>query len=379
MNRKVATIAPGTGRSRCRAVRLAAGARRSGFGALVVLSLCLARVAAASCTNPDGSCTEWLAVEPDQSVLVHRTHALDAPAPELVRAVLVVHGTNSDADNYFSRMIRAADEDGATGQTLIIAPLFRHSDVGAQAGELYWLNGSSSGHSWKQGDPSRTPGTAVSSFEVMDKLVAVVTDRERFPNLGAIVIAGHSAGGQYVQRYAAGTTIPEAYPHHHFVFVVANPSSFVYLDERRPVTGSVVDFSVPQTGCAYNRYKYGLESRNPYMNRLRVDAIREQYRSRITTYLAGEEDTDVDDPNLDTSCAADWQGAHRLQRATAYANYMQLFYPGEGHRLVPVPGVGHSSTSMFRSPEGRASIFVEAPDEEIRPNPPTDLVTGHPK
>lgn len=364
----LATIARGTGRT----VRVAT-ARRLGVCAFVVLSLCFARTGAASCTSPDGSCTEWLAMEPGQSVLVHRTHALDAPAPELVRAVLVVHGTNSDADNYFSRMIRAADDDGSTGETLIIAPLFRHSDASVREGELYWLNGSSSGHSWKQGDPSRTPGTAVSSFEVMDTLVSLVSDRERFPNLRVIAIAGHSAGAQYVQRYAAGTRAPEMYPQHHFVFVVANPSSYLYLDTRRPVTGSVIDFAVPQTACEYNRYKYGLDSRNAYMSSLNAEAIREQYRSHVMTYLAGEEDTDADDPNLDTSCAADWQGAHRLERAISYANYMELFHPARDHRLVLVPGVGHSSTGMFRSPEGRASIFAEVPAEEPRPNPPTDL------
>lgn len=367
----LATMACDTGQSCRRTMRLAP-ARRFGACAFVVLSLCLARTGAASCTNPDGSCTEWLEMEPGQSVLVHRTHALNAPAPELVRAVLVVHGTNTDADNYFSRMIRAADEEGVTAETLIAAPLFRNKDSGRD-GELYWLNGSSSGHSWKQGDPSRTSGTDVSSFEVMDKLVSVVSDRERFPNLRVVVIAGHSAGAQYVQRYAAGTRVPETYPDQHIAFVVANPSSFLYLDTRRPVKGSVVNFAVPQTSCSYNRYKYGLESRNAYMSSVNAEGIREQYRSHVVTYLAGEDDTDVDDPNLDTSCAANWQGAHRLERAIAYSNYMERFYPAPNHRLVRVPGVGHSSTRMFRSAEGRASLFIEAPDEESRPEPPTDL------
>ena len=113
-------------------------------------------------------------------------------------------------------------------------PGFDSPAESAQSGELYWLDGSSSGHSWKQGDPSNTPGTAVSSFEVMDHLLSMVTDRARFPNLRVITLIGHSAGGQYVQRYAAGTQAPASFAEHRFVFVVANPSSYLYLNGQRP-------------------------------------------------------------------------------------------------------------------------------------------------
>ncbi len=38
-------------------------------------------------------------------------------------------------------------------------------------------------------------------------------------------------------------------------------------------------------------------------------------------------------------------------------NYVNAQAPGNSHRLVTVPGVGHSNSAMFTSLDGRRAIF----------------------
>jgi hypothetical protein len=69
-------------------------------------------------------------------------------------------------------------------------------------------------------------------------MLGMLTDRELYPNMNKISILGHSAGGQMVQRYAITSLLAAAYDEDDIdwidmQFVVANPSSYTYLDERR--------------------------------------------------------------------------------------------------------------------------------------------------
>jgi pimeloyl-ACP methyl ester carboxylesterase len=334
-------------------------------------------MANAICTSADGSCTEWISVTNSHALQIHRTYPLDAVQSGVTRAVVVIHGTDSNADEYFSRMIGAAGVEGVVDETLVIAPLFRGSSDGAASNELHWSDSNSYLNNWRQGDQSANAD--VSSFTVLDSLLQRVADRSLFPNLRVITIAGHSAGAQFVQRYAAGTQAPNQFPDHAFTYVVANPSSYLYLDRRRPEAGSTTEFTEPSTTCTFNRYKYGLDNLNTYMSSVGATKITEQYPNRSVIYLAGELDNNPDDPDLSTSCRAMLQGPERFSRASAYANYIDNFYPTHFHQFTPVSGVGHSSTLMFRSPEGRGVIFAdeaEIPRLSLAPpSPPKNLRT----
>ena len=48
----------------------------------------------------------------------------------------------------------------------------------------------------------------VSSFAVLDALLQMLSDRQHWPALDLVVLAGHSAGGQFVQRYAVAGRAP---------------------------------------------------------------------------------------------------------------------------------------------------------------------------
>ena len=106
-----------------------------------------------------------------------------------------------------------------------------------QPGDAYW-NHSKPWGDWRAGahsDPASGHGQTVSSFQVLDTFLSLLSDPIRFPNLDKITMVGHSAGGQSVQRYAFSTLLPPTLrPGLTIRYVVANPSSYAYLDPRRP-------------------------------------------------------------------------------------------------------------------------------------------------
>ena len=104
---------------------------------------------------------------------------------------------------------------------------------------------------------------------------------------------GHSAGGQFVDRYAIGTPVASEPLPFRLKFIVSNPSSYLYLDERRPKLGQLDQFAVPaDANCeGYNDYLYGFEHRNPYLSVLSAESLRSQFLRRQVVYLLGEADT----------------------------------------------------------------------------------------
>ena len=41
----------------------------------------------------------------------------------------------------------------------------------------------------------------ISAFDFVDDILRMVADKKNFPNLKRIVVTGHSAGGQFANRY----------------------------------------------------------------------------------------------------------------------------------------------------------------------------------
>src|ERR1700686_3951836 len=89
-----------------------------------------AAVWAAPCITVAG-CTEWvtLAGGPSRS-LIYRTYSLDAPNPQIKRALVMVHGAGRDADNYFRTALAAAFLANALDDTEVIAPRFASNAAG---------------------------------------------------------------------------------------------------------------------------------------------------------------------------------------------------------------------------------------------------------
>src|SRR5213596_1190758 len=79
--------------------------------------------AAPTCTTATPTCTEWVALGsgPGRS-LIYRTRSLDARNENVRRALIMVHGTNRNADHYFSTAMSAAFLAGALEDTVVISP-----------------------------------------------------------------------------------------------------------------------------------------------------------------------------------------------------------------------------------------------------------------
>jgi hypothetical protein len=163
----------------------------------------------------------------------YRNVPLETPNAGVRRAVVVVHGLHRNAPGYFSYVVRAAESAGKLEETIVIAPHFKRRDE-APAGQLEW------GEKWKEGGLSTDQGNLVprrSSFAVVDRFLIALARRTSFPKLREIVVTGHSAGGQFVQRYAATSQIEPQLGGLPTRYVVANPSSYMYLNSRRWIGG----------------------------------------------------------------------------------------------------------------------------------------------
>jgi pimeloyl-ACP methyl ester carboxylesterase len=279
--------------------------------------------------------------------------------PQVTRAVIVIHGKLRNADVYFRTAQNARDAAHADPDaTLLIAPQFlatldtRVHDEPADL--LRWT-----GDAWMGGEAARAP-LPISSYEVLDAIVARLADRKLFPNLRLVVFAGHSGGGQVVQRYAvAGHNIAALTGEGIDVrYVVASPSTYAYFDAQRPnAQGVAAPFDAAQ--CPdFNQWKYGMDNRPPYLDNRTPAQLEAAYAARRIDYLVGGADDDPQQSALDKTCAAEAQGPQRVARAQAYYRYIQSRHPdGLKQSFHIVPGVGHDGSRMLTSVCALAAMF----------------------
>lgn len=207
---------------------------------VLLLAIPADAVWAAACTSATPACSESVAVGDGAARgIVYRTHPLDAKNDAITRALVVVHGQGRDAHNYFRHALAAGFLAGALENTVIVSPRFASNERNCRdtlsSQELNW--GCSGPDSWRSGGPA-AGSPALTSFDFADAILQRLARKEMFPNLKSIVLAGHSAGGQFTTRYAMANQLHErlGVP---VTYVVANPSSYTYLDSLRPTTSAV--------------------------------------------------------------------------------------------------------------------------------------------
>lgn len=323
---------------------------------LVLVCLLSATAWAAPCTTV-ANCAEWVTfgAGPARS-MVYRTFPLDGVNPQITRALIVIHGAGRDADNYFRTALAAAFLGGALEDTIVIAPRLAsnsgscHDDLSPN--EVSW---SCAGDSWRSGGTA-TNNEKLTSFDLTDEILRKVARKDVFPNLKAIVVSGHSAGGQYVDRYAMANTVHDSLgvP---VTYVVSNPSSYAYLDTSRPNPDSEFRSFPDSRNCTtFNQWPYGLEHRSGgYTAKESDDQLRRQLAARPVTYLLGEIDI-LPLGGFDSSCPAMAQGPTRLARGQAFAKYVNQKF-GARHTLTVVPLCGHNARCMFTAEPALPVLF----------------------
>ena len=318
---------------------------------------------AGACTKAVASCTEWVLLGGSRRMLVYTSYPLDGPDPRIVRALIMVHGANRNADHYFETSVAAAFLAGALGDTIVIAPRFAAGTDAVAAGEVLWPEGA---QDWRSGG-ALASAPNLTSFDAMDDILRILAERRRFPNLRTIVVAGHSAGGQFVTRYEMANRVHETLgvP---VSYVPANPSSYAWPSPVRPLpTGNAepagawreplgpdgehvnAQFTYgafdASNAADYDRWPMGLEHRTGYAARSTSQQLIQHLVQRPTTYLLGQLDV-LPLAGFDSRPVAMAQGPTRRARGEAYVTYLTSALGAKQHAMI-VPLCGHNDRCIF--------------------------------
>lgn len=333
----------------------------------------------APCVTATSTCTEWISGPSNPSrLLVYRSHPLRARNEHITTALIVVHGMNRNATDYFRSAVAAAFLAEALDCSVIIAPRFASSACKDKlaATEASWICELERRDSWRTGGPEDGTGK-LTSYDFMDELLRELASRDAFPNLKAIVLTGHSAGGMFVTRYQMANrvheslTVPVSY-------VVSNPSSYAYPDLLRPTASALpvtvaaaapgyqpavpanpppafVSYEGASSCTTFNDWPYGLNKRVGYTAEIPEEQLKKQLVTRPATYLLGDNDI-LPLGGFDTSCAAMAQGPTRLARGLAFHKKVTERL-GARHNVVIVPLCGHNNRCMYTSDVALPTLF----------------------
>jgi pimeloyl-ACP methyl ester carboxylesterase len=354
------------------------------FGLLVAA----ATVLGAPCTTESAHCTEWIMPAGQRTrLLIYRNYPLDTKNENITRALIFVHGINRDGDNHFRTALAAAFLADSLNNTVIVAPRFASNSTapGNQVGDCHdalatdeanWVCETQRADSWRFGG-GEVDNDKLTSFDFMDDIVRRLARKQVFPNLRSIVIAGHSAGGQFVIRYEMSNQVHDSISIP-ISYVVSNASAYTYVDDMRPTSTAMpkavaaaapgfqptgpavppppfVPYADAKNCVGFDHWPYGLKNRVGYASRLTDDELKKQLAARPTTYLLGEVDI-LPLGIFDTSCPAMAQGPTRLARGLAFSRYANEHH-GANHKAVVVPFCGHSARCMFTSDVALPLIF----------------------
>jgi pimeloyl-ACP methyl ester carboxylesterase len=288
------------------------------------------------------------------SIPIVTSHPLDKNNNETEYLIIMIHGGGLNAENSFEtaqKLIEALKIP--KDRFLVLAPQIIEGVKLGEKGLLFW------DRRFRGGGMSSSTGLnknlpSLSSFEVMDRLIDVSIKLN--PGIHRIIILGHSAGGQFVVRYAAINS------RHEFLkqqgvsirYVVANPASYPYLDETRYQFNSKGEILKTSRGelmnCpSYNKYKYGLEYLYGYAETLSPQIVRTRLLTRPVMFVLGTADTDRD-WSLDKSCEGDSQGKNRYERGLLYKHHLRPFVKNSSksqHIWLEIPKIGHNPTEML--------------------------------
>jgi pimeloyl-ACP methyl ester carboxylesterase len=311
-----------------------------------------------------------------------------SPSSLIDYVLIVIHGANRNADDYFCAATGAVQLQKTLygyQNVLVVAPHFLGSSDSVVKGRqqqkleddepsfLFWKDEGAG--PWRYGADAMGP-TPISSYTVLDTLVATILQALGSNDRTRITMAGHSSGGQMMQRWSLLTTTWDA---SRMRAVIANPSSFAYLTPLRYIYGRwqqpVLGNDGDKNSCTqYNQWEWGLDPGGPldvpYRRNVisNVSTLIGRLQHRSVTYLAGSADRcNVSDEKggwchshgLEMSCMDMLQGANRWERSARYYSSLRLLGIWKHHHRQFVKGVGHDHTLMFQSPVGLEALFGE--------------------
>jgi pimeloyl-ACP methyl ester carboxylesterase len=244
--------------------------------------------------------------------------------------IVAVHGWGGGAKDQTRLYNSLADNLSARGaKPVIVAPMFpvrnfiakkKMPDDGSAVWGGYWEVGEKGApaNDWRGGGDAY--GTRISSFDVIDRLLSILSDERLYPKIKRIVIVGFSAGGQVAGRYAA----------------------IGRCSVRKGVT---VDFAVIAPGFEFMLEKdvpwhYGLKNMPRYGAKLDERQIYANLSSRRVWRSCGTEDNRPSTPKNKWALR---QGPSRYDRHKRFEQYLKS-HPEWNSKVSfsDIPGVAHT-------------------------------------
>lgn len=180
---------------------------------------------------------------------------------------------------------------------------------------------------WRGGGDAN--GTELSSYDVIDIMLAKLSDVKLYPNLKRIALVGFSAGGQFVGRYVA-----------------VGKSEVREGIELRYVAMAPSTFLLPNPDDTWH---YGLKNRPRYSRNISEEQIMANLRSRRCLHACGS--ADILEKDLDQTPSAMAQGCNRYVR---FENFQKLVNSDPQWREVVTfhtfEGVAHQSLKTYVDP-----------------------------
>ncbi|SPO21084.1 uncharacterized protein UTRI_00561 [Ustilago trichophora] len=236
---------------------------------------------------------------------------------------------------------------------------------------------------WGDGSPAYEPlnSNRAGSFDALDAAVNFFLDRQRFPHLRKVVVAGFSLGAQLTNRYA--TFRNDTSEDSRITYWISSPNSFVYLTGDRPAKIGAACRST------YSEYKYGLNGTLPnyYMgssNRLGPSGMISRYLNRTIYYLVGMRDTSA---GLD-SCGPNSQGSGHLDKMWYWTQEVIPMLPGSTGKEGKMPSnnlvrfiqdTGHQDWKVITSDPGVETVWLKgwyANGTDAKTPPSNGVVAG---
>lgn len=342
--------------------------------AVVIPSAAVAQARATPCTTATERCEQWVSLGGGPArAMIYTSFKLNKPNAAVTRAFVLVHGTGRNADHYFETAVAAAFLGGALDNTVVIAPYFAADTDKVEMNEVKWPN---RGDSWRSGGMA-TSNPSISAFDFMDEIVRQLSNKKNFPRLTKVVVAGHSAGGQFVSRYemankmhgTAGVTMS---------YVVANPSTYAWPSAIRPLPVGNADSATANKEAlgpngmkvnaefsyamfdstkvpAFNNWPAGLQKRTGYTALMSDDQLRKNLAERPTTYLFGQVDV-LPLGGFDSSPVAMTQGPTRRARGEAFVKLLADSLGAKPNAMI-VSECGHNDRCVFTTKEVLPVIF----------------------
>ena len=190
------------------------------------------------------------------------------------------------------------------------------------------------------------------------------------------MLAGHSGGAQLVQRYAVLNNVDGPLRRDGLAlrYVIANPSSYLYLTNERPRPDGKGYAPYERGICpTYNQYKYGTDKLPAYARGQEESRLFVRYAARDVTCQAAP--TTTPSTGCWTRPAAPKPRAPRGWRAAPPTCNTSSCSSRGGkpvtlHRAgYEVRGVGHDGKNMFGSECGAQALLGEGARGRTRPRP----------